>query len=253
MACWHPTPGRARWWCRRDLRRRSRPQKQQLPTNVGSRWLRAGRAASAGRGCSSGSSPSTCSTARTAAQGTDDHRGHPSAGGDREDLDPPGAGSAATAPGSGAPSPDPGKPWDQGRTDTRTRRSAVAGRAQWAQGNGSTARSKPSAGWPRPRPPSRAFDGQGQEAIGRCGTSAHSAGERGDGSDAGALRARFLEPMTGFILSSGREDAAPMCSRCHPRVAPRLAAKALRFRAGTGHAPRQTGGRRTHGAAHPGA
>jgi hypothetical protein len=35
-------------------------------------------------------------------RGTEDHRGHPRAAGDREDPDPPGAGSAATAPGAGA-------------------------------------------------------------------------------------------------------------------------------------------------------
>ena len=64
-----PNQSCGHWWCRRDLRCKSRPLKLRLPANARPRRFRPGRpASSAGRGCSSACSISTCSTAGTGVQ-----------------------------------------------------------------------------------------------------------------------------------------------------------------------------------------
>jgi Putative transposase len=65
-----PMPGCARWWCRRIPRYKRRPPQPLLRLVARQRRFSPGPTASAGRGCSSASSKSTCSTARTAVPGS---------------------------------------------------------------------------------------------------------------------------------------------------------------------------------------
>ncbi len=71
MGCWLRTRSFARWWCRRGRPRMRKLQALAHPaSSARPRPPKLGPDASAGHGCSSGSSISICSTARTAAPGS---------------------------------------------------------------------------------------------------------------------------------------------------------------------------------------
>jgi hypothetical protein len=202
MGSWHPTPGCGhKWWRKGRPRTRRRPPRLQPPPSAKSSLSRPGEPHRLGAAARARLGHRYAALPELPLGGVRDRRGHPGATGHREDLDPPGAGSAAAAQGPRARGGaklrhlscagrhkrlDPGcaasgsrgdaaphagsMPTHPGATQGTRSNEPQANRqrpAESRQDNGATASSKPSRPAPAAHPcVSRAFSGFA-EARGR--------------------------------------------------------------------------------------